>query len=384
MNHTGNYHQGEQTSVTRIALGRAGRDINLESKLLLGSHRSVSNDMVAETFEAIIGAVYADSGDDMKVVLKVLEAIEFVKNVVQPAILLQETTQTPPVATTEANGDLSAKSDVSPKADPSNTSAQPQETEATSMQVLNQRLTRAMIRKGKKNMARKERRARARKQERRLETLHQERFHQLPETHLQPSSVVHPQPVHPKLIAQPFSHIGPDVTPQQLFEQLEQLGPSAGRGLNDHDLANASNTQDRPDADPATQHDSILVCALDEQPLSFFGVDDTAAVPSRTESSVDNIRFPVESLAQSENHILFGSLSMLNNLETDEHAHCPEESPGVSLSGRSNVHFQPSAEEPDLFYSVSNQSDIRDIPDSGTQRCTNRCDKRGDWASNYI
>ncbi|KAF2632079.1 hypothetical protein BU25DRAFT_487642, partial [Macroventuria anomochaeta] len=61
--------------VTRLALAKMGRKINLERTVLTES--IVSPDMLAEAFEALIGAIYVDSRDNLGTVQDVLKTVGF-------------------------------------------------------------------------------------------------------------------------------------------------------------------------------------------------------------------------------------------------------------------------------------------------------------------
>lgn len=67
----------EKTTETRVALALRGKALDFDQALLLGGGSLVPTvNQVAEAFEAILGAVYVDSGHDITVVKKVIKHIK--------------------------------------------------------------------------------------------------------------------------------------------------------------------------------------------------------------------------------------------------------------------------------------------------------------------
>ncbi|KAF2856280.1 hypothetical protein T440DRAFT_503916 [Plenodomus tracheiphilus IPT5] len=83
---TGKYNHMHQLTETRVALDITGRAMNLNRDILLPKIFSAPlNDHVAETFEAILGAVYVDSNNSVPTVKEVLQKLgmtdhEFLQN----------------------------------------------------------------------------------------------------------------------------------------------------------------------------------------------------------------------------------------------------------------------------------------------------------------
>ncbi|KAH6313891.1 hypothetical protein HBI39_046180 [Parastagonospora nodorum] len=68
----GGYALMSSQTVSRAALAVTGHKLGLHLSILTGDGKGVTRDNIAETFEAIMGAVYVDSGYNMKVVKDVI------------------------------------------------------------------------------------------------------------------------------------------------------------------------------------------------------------------------------------------------------------------------------------------------------------------------
>ncbi|RAR07077.1 hypothetical protein DDE82_003019 [Stemphylium lycopersici] len=75
-NSTGEYGIMFQTTETRAALYAKAHELGIHKEVLLYENPTPTNDQVAETFEAIIGAIYLDCGNNIDVIKRVIAGID--------------------------------------------------------------------------------------------------------------------------------------------------------------------------------------------------------------------------------------------------------------------------------------------------------------------
>ena len=66
-----------RTALTRVALARKGRNLKFDKSAIVASHSDPTFSQIAETFEAIIGAIHEDSGFDRSVAEAVMRKLGF-------------------------------------------------------------------------------------------------------------------------------------------------------------------------------------------------------------------------------------------------------------------------------------------------------------------
>ncbi len=70
------YHRNVAPLETRFALNKRGRDLRIDENVII-ARDNPTDDQVAETFEAIIGAIYEDSGKDIRVAKTIIKEAGF-------------------------------------------------------------------------------------------------------------------------------------------------------------------------------------------------------------------------------------------------------------------------------------------------------------------
>jgi hypothetical protein len=284
----------EAPSATRVTLNLAGRDIKLEDLIYLGRNGIARNDVVAETFEAVIGAVYTDSSRNMDAVLGVLHSCGFVKNVLQ-AKLDELESQTPSAATTSPAA--TTPSVASLKRQP-----EPRDNPSVESDALRGAQTGDEMLFTPTPVSRKP--ATVRRKNRRVVQRHITSRPAPATSAAQPKSAVQPESRFETATApqdstqqlgqlriaviQAASRVEPNLASQQPLQSLEQLKVSIEPESNH---CNSANSSDAPSPIP----------------------DDTATVISKTEETVDHVQLPIEGLAQPEDGVSLESASTLNS-----------------------------------------------------------------------
>jgi hypothetical protein len=307
--------------VTRFTLNLAGRHIKLEDLIFLGRNSIVKNDVVAETFEAVVGAVYTDSSRDMVAVLNVLHSCGFVKNILQAKLdeLLASQTSpaaiTPSVATTPSVASPNRQSE--PRNNPSIKSdalrgAQTGDEMLTTPTLVE--IDPATVRKEQKRVAKRQR-----QRQRRLQRLLMSRsksksavrskFAAQPKSAAQPASAVQPtSAVEPKPCFETAT------ARQDLTQQLGQLRTMIQETPRvESNLAwkqpLRSLGQSRVSIQPELNHYNSANSSDTPSPVP----DDTATVIPKTGETVGHVQFPIEGLAQPEDGVSLESAFILNS-----------------------------------------------------------------------
>jgi hypothetical protein len=276
--------------VTRFTLNLAGRHIKLEDLIFLGRNSIARNDMVAETFEAVVGAVYTDSSRDMDAVLDVLHCCGFVKNILQAKLDELLDSQTPSVASpnrqSEPRDNPSVKSDALRGAQ-------------TGDEMLT---TPTPVRRSPATARRKQRRVAQRQR--------QSTSRPTPAT----SAARSKSAARPKSAVQPTSAVETATAQQDSTQQLGQLRTMIQEAPRvESNLASKQPLQSLEQLRVSIEPESNQYKSANSLDAPSPILNDTATVISKTEETVDHVQFPIEGLARTENGVSLESASILDS-----------------------------------------------------------------------